>query len=624
MPTIPFSSPGNTQDMFPVHFSNVVVHQPTNNRGEKWIGSCGGTAASRKASAFSPLPCGTTTPISAEKHTIARNNCISHAQWDEWLNLKRNLFGYRLEDSKTKCVLTFGDTKLVQLRANFKKEFPDRKGSLEYESRSPSRSHVKCDHCLKWFSSRFNLAKHKKNIERRKEASKIAVKIDPLSYLPLDQLKAAFKGKRKTKKTEMEHDEQTEDEEEGLLAGNTAELQASKEEELEASKEAVNPEEVEGTKNDVIEFAKGDDPFQNYDDFPLEIPGIGPISLTDVVHLNLHIPNELDKAPETENQFFRQYHLCQTCGKTYRSRKILKAHLLLHDLDNALICSQCPMTFKSKQYMRRHMIRMHLTRKEAFLCDKCGRKMKNRNSLMSHMKCHMDARPFKCSICDSSFKRSSNLRQHEATVHKKVVDATEEKVRSKKSQVKNKVKKDDGDLYACTMCHTTFTSCFGLNVHISKGNCLDKLMFCALCERSFLCDEELCEHIQDKEKPKMVYYCPVKECERSFLLETQLKQHIAVHHVGENPYKCSHCEKAFKALEHFNRHLTVHNGVRFPCPDCDKTFSRKTYLTIHARKHAGLKPFHCCMCGRSFTQKGDCKKHERRIHGLGVEDEELF
>ncbi|GAA5830003.1 hypothetical protein JCM11251_006841 [Rhodosporidiobolus azoricus] len=51
-------------------------------------------------------------------------------------------------------------------------------------------------------------------------------------------------------------------------------------------------------------------------------------------------------------------------------------------------------------------------------------------------------------------------------------------------------------------------------------------------------------------------------------------------------------------------------GASFPCPDCDKVFSRKEYMSRHHRsKHAKEKPFVCGYCERGFARSDLLKRH---------------
>lgn len=43
--------------------------------------------------------------------------------------------------------------------------------------------------------------------------------------------------------------------------------------------------------------------------------------------------------------------------------------------------------------------------------------------------------------------------------------------------------------------------------------------------------------------------------------------------------------------------------------NCNKEFTRTWNILDHARMHKGVKPFQCHLCVKTFTQKGNLKKH---------------
>ena len=47
----------------------------------------------------------------------------------------------------------------------------------------------------------------------------------------------------------------------------------------------------------------------------------------------------------------------------------------------------------------------------------------------------------------------------------------------------------------------------------------------------------------------------------------------------------------------------------FPCPDCDKSFPRKSELKRHYMIHTGVKPYKCQFCDQSFRQRPHIKRH---------------
>lgn len=54
---------------------------------------------------------------------------------------------------------------------------------------------------------------------------------------------------------------------------------------------------------------------------------------------------------------------------------------------------------------------------------------------------------------------------------------------------------------------------------------------------------------------------------------------------------------------------TLSTIYRCKAEGCDKEFGRTWNMLDHARTHKGVKPFQCKWCPRSFTQKGNLKKH---------------
>uniref|UniRef100_A0A452URZ2 Uncharacterized protein n=1 Tax=Ursus maritimus TaxID=29073 RepID=A0A452URZ2_URSMA len=108
-----------------------------------------------------------------------------------------------------------------------------------------------------------------------------------------------------------------------------------------------------------------------------------------------------------------------------------------------------------------------------------------------------------------------------------------------------------------------------------------------------------------KHKSEKAFTC--KEDEKDFLVSSAL-----VH--GRKDYKCSECGKAFSTKGKCDRHQAIHSGEKpYKCNGCGKSFVSNSSLQEHQRAHMGSKPNECAECGKSFIRKSHFIQHQR-IH----------
>lgn len=117
-------------------------------------------------------------------------------------------------------------------------------------------------------------------------------------------------------------------------------------------------------------------------------------------------------------------------------------------------------------------------------------------------------------------------------------------------------------------------------------------------------------HLKSVHQNDKPYSCP--QCDRTFARRSDLRKHTIVH-TGVKPYTCNICFKSFSRNTNLSKHMRIHSGKKpFVCPKCPKTFITKGDLTRHAIIHSGQKPFGCSYCHLSFGRRDKLLRHEKR------------
>ena len=106
--------------------------------------------------------------------------------------------------------------------------------------------------------------------------------------------------------------------------------------------------------------------------------------------------------------------MCDICDKEV-DRTRLSEHKRDVHTPPYLPCEHCGKKFKSKKIMRAHIKNLHAELGEIFPCDHCDKEFKVREGLKSHMIIHSVERLFKCNVCNEGFKQNITLKNHRKT-----------------------------------------------------------------------------------------------------------------------------------------------------------------------------------------------------------------
>uniref|UniRef100_A0AAG5DCZ2 Transcription factor grauzone n=1 Tax=Anopheles atroparvus TaxID=41427 RepID=A0AAG5DCZ2_ANOAO len=132
----------------------------------------------------------------------------------------------------------------------------------------------------------------------------------------------------------------------------------------------------------------------------------------------------------------RENHICESCGKEFRTRQAFDRHVKLHMGINVVEQEQCPRCSKwlnSKRALKEHIKHVHTEAGQTFKCEQCAHQFPNSRALSDHkLRVHVEER-FECEVCGRRFKRKIYLKEHTAMHTGK-------------------------PLYSCDICGATFNS----------------------------------------------------------------------------------------------------------------------------------------------------------------------
>lgn len=193
---------------------------------------------------------------------------------------------------------------------------------------------------------------------------------------------------------------------------------------------------------------------------------------------------------------------CEICNKTFVNldrHQSRKHNGKTSESGRPFACDHagCDKSFRLPAHLRLHKT---YHSKRGVICDKCGSCFFFPQDLRRHMLSHSDQRPFKCHICNQSYKDASYLKTH--------------------------IERHSGSKpYPCTYegCDKMYATQSGRMLHV--------------------------RYVHTGEKP---YQC--EHCDSRFADNSTFKQHLRMH-TGDRPYKCHLCGKGHTQAGNLKSHL---------------------------------------------------------------------
>ncbi|KAJ8705819.1 hypothetical protein PYW08_012865 [Mythimna loreyi] len=149
-------------------------------------------------------------------------------------------------------------------------------------------------------------------------------------------------------------------------------------------------------------------------------------------------------------RFHTNYCVCEACGKRCRNNNQLQEHKRArHGLYKIHKCAYCEYSSATKEALTIHE-RRH-TGERPYVCDHCGATFHRRSNLVQHIAIHLPEKNFQCSVCHKWEKSKKRLQVHEYKVHK------EHKYR-----------------YICPVCQDTFSRPGNVRQHLARSHGVPK------------------------------------------------------------------------------------------------------------------------------------------------------
>ena len=135
---------------------------------------------------------------------------------------------------------------------------------------------------------------------------------------------------------------------------------------------------------------------------------------------------------------------------------------------------------------------------------------------------------------------------------------------------------------------------------------------CQLCSAVFAHRTNMLNHVRNKHEG--VRY-PCSQCDYKATKQFNLKIHTESVHEGVK-YPCNQCNHKATQRIGLKKHIeSVHEGIKYPCNQCNHKATQRIGLKTHIESvHEGIK-YPCDQCDYKATTQSNLTKHKKIKHG---------
>ncbi len=320
---------------------------------------------------------------------------------------------------------------------------------------------------------------------------------------------------------------------------------------------------------------------------------------------------ERSKSSDDEKTF-----RCSNCYYKCSNRKRYLEHMKMHKEETALeglfTCKKCGKVYERKYNLKAHM-KLH-DGSAPHACKLCGFRCLRKYTLTMHMEWHRSqggkkgapANRYKCRFCKKAFPQAANLIFHMKT-HKPKKDAAASPETTETGPVAEWPNVIDKMSYGskfnanCPHCKKNFTRKFDLLRHI-KTHAKSLEHTCRYCDSTFLTKTNFIKHMH-LHTSKDYHYC--RSCGLVFTkkVERHRKEKICWFKTRQAllGVKSKDANDSGEEIDESAGYWEVMKPDPITCEFCDLTFSSKSNVYTHMRRHG--TGHSCHWCGLVYEKK---------------------